>query len=35
MAMDSVGKLPEEKKTAAKSSDAVRMAKEIERRGLS
>lgn len=35
MAMDSVGKLPEEKKTAPKSSDSVRMAKEIERRGLS
>ncbi len=35
MAIDSVGKLPQDQKNAPKSSDAVRMAKEIERRGLS
>ncbi len=35
MALDSVGKLSEEKKTAAKSSDSVRMKQEMERRGIS
>jgi len=35
MALDSVGKLSEDKKTAAKSSDSVRMKQEMERRGIS
>ena len=35
MALDSVGKLPEEEKGAPKTSDTVRLQKELERRGLS